>query len=339
MESTAAVRCPGCGYDNQLEYRYCGMCGGSLRLSSALQAKPARMAAPLKIQSYSILSLDEKEHEKHLELSVELEAAPSADHRLDYLLQVDEAPGPPRWRMYVALGLLAIAAGVLVSQWRRDGYPWEMLSRPQIENAAQPTRARRAPPSPPTEDPAEPVEMKEAAPAPRSRRIMPSPGPQSPVQAEVPDSKPPARGVERDAQVQQMNFSAASERITPESDANSRASNPEAPSTSEAYQLLNDGRNYLYGNGVAKDCDRAQQDLRAAARASAEAKSLLGSMYASGTCVTRSLPRAYRWFALALRNRPDNTRLQTDLKMLWQQMSASEREAASASSPSRQEQN
>src|ERR1700690_1333344 len=31
MESATAVRCAGCGYENNPYYRYCGMCGNPLR--------------------------------------------------------------------------------------------------------------------------------------------------------------------------------------------------------------------------------------------------------------------------------------------------------------------
>ena len=82
---------------------------------------------------------------------------------------------------------------------------------------------------------------------------------------------------------------------------------------------------YLYGNGVEQNCDLAQKNLRRAALSSAEAESLLGTMYASGRCVARDLPTAYRWYARALHRDPSNQRYQSDLVVLWNQMTPAER--------------
>jgi TPR repeat protein len=79
---------------------------------------------------------------------------------------------------------------------------------------------------------------------------------------------------------------------------------------------------------VAQDCSRAEKDLRTAARFSSEAESMLGTMYASGHCVGRDLPTAYRWYAKALHNKPDNGRIQSDLTALWNQMTPAEKALA-----------
>jgi TPR repeat protein len=89
------------------------------------------------------------------------------------------------------------------------------------------------------------------------------------------------------------------------------------------------GERYLYGNGVPANCGLANRSLLAAAnRSSAKAQSVLGTMYATGHCVTRDLPAAYRWFAKALHQDPGNTRFETDLKVLWRQMTDEERNLA-----------
>ncbi len=99
-----------------------------------------------------------------------------------------------------------------------------------------------------------------------------------------------------------------------------------APSTDS--QLFAEGENYLYGNGVAQDCARAEKNLRiAAGHSNSPAESLLGTMYASGHCVGRDLPMAYRWYARALHHDPANTRIQSDLEVLWKQMTPAERRA------------
>ena len=86
---------------------------------------------------------------------------------------------------------------------------------------------------------------------------------------------------------------------------------------------------YIYGQGVAQDCDRGLRLLKpAAAQANTKAMIRLGSLYSSGTCTPRDLPTAYRWFALSLHKEPDNQRLQDDLQKLWRQMTQPERQLA-----------
>jgi hypothetical protein len=102
-----------------------------------------------------------------------------------------------------------------------------------------------------------------------------------------------------------------------------------APASTDADQLEAQGEKYLYGSGGSASCSRAQTDLQAAAEhGSAKADSVLGTMYATGHCVSRDLPLAYRWFAKALQQDPSNARLERDLQVLWNQMSASERQLA-----------
>jgi hypothetical protein len=86
---------------------------------------------------------------------------------------------------------------------------------------------------------------------------------------------------------------------------------------------------YIYGHGVAQDCDWGLRLLKpAAAQANPKAMILLGSLYSSGTCTPRDLPTAYRWFALSLHKEPDNQTLQDDLQKLWSQMTQPERQLA-----------
>ena len=99
------------------------------------------------------------------------------------------------------------------------------------------------------------------------------------------------------------------------------------PDPSEA--LFLDGQKYLYGSGVPEDCNRARTKLMAAANQSnVKAQSTVATMYATGHCMPRNLPLAYRWFAMALHQDRDNSRLQRDLEMLWNQMTAEEKQIA-----------
>ncbi len=96
-----------------------------------------------------------------------------------------------------------------------------------------------------------------------------------------------------------------------------------------AEELEAEGEKYLYGNGVPENCTRARTSLLAAAqRSSAQAQNVLGTMYATGHCATRDLPTAYRWFSRSLRKDPSNTRIEDDLKVLWNQMTPQERQVA-----------
>jgi hypothetical protein len=104
---------------------------------------------------------------------------------------------------------------------------------------------------------------------------------------------------------------------------------PAAPPDSFEDRLVADGEKYLYGRGVPEDCERAQRNLQIGARQSnARAQTLLGAMYATGHCVGRDLPTAYRWFAKALHGDPGNSRVQRDLEVLWKQMTPEERQLA-----------
>ena len=93
--------------------------------------------------------------------------------------------------------------------------------------------------------------------------------------------------------------------------------------------MESEGEKYLYGNGVPENCGRAQRNLAAAAnRNNARAQSVLGTMYATGHCTGRDLPLAYHWFGKALRQDPTNSRIEQDLKALWNQMTPEERNLA-----------
>jgi TPR repeat protein len=90
-----------------------------------------------------------------------------------------------------------------------------------------------------------------------------------------------------------------------------------------------EGEKYLYGNGVPQNCERARRSLlTAAGRSNGRAQSVLGTMYATGHCAPRDLPLAYRWFAKALHQDPQNGRIEEDLKVLWNQMTPDERNLA-----------
>jgi TPR repeat protein len=101
------------------------------------------------------------------------------------------------------------------------------------------------------------------------------------------------------------------------------------PHATKPLDVVAEGEKYIYGRGVAQDCDRGVKMVRQAANQSnAKAMISLGAMYSAGLCTPRDLPTAYRWFAIALRKEPDNDSLQADLKKLWSEMTPPERQLA-----------
>jgi hypothetical protein len=93
--------------------------------------------------------------------------------------------------------------------------------------------------------------------------------------------------------------------------------------------LFIQGQRYLYGTGVRQNCDLAQKSLMTAAQNSnVQAQSTLATMYATGHCAPRSLPLAYRWFAKASHQEPNNSRIEKDLEILWNQMTPEEKQTA-----------
>jgi chemotaxis protein histidine kinase CheA len=117
---------------------------------------------------------------------------------------------------------------------------------------------------------------------------------------------------------------ARSPKPTPSKASQAAASSPDA-------DLELTGERYLYGNGVPQNCTRAESSLRTAAlHGNSKAQTVLGTMYATGHCVGRDLPTAYRWFARALHQEPQNSRISEDLQVLWRQMTPQEKQLAMA---------
>ena len=90
------------------------------------------------------------------------------------------------------------------------------------------------------------------------------------------------------------------------------------------------GEQYLYGRGgVSQNCERGLHYVKPAAdQSNAKAMITMGALYATGHCISRDLPTAYRYFALALRLDPDNGPLRQNAEMVWKQMTAEERKQA-----------
>jgi TPR repeat protein len=108
--------------------------------------------------------------------------------------------------------------------------------------------------------------------------------------------------------------------------ARARRVQPAEPKQEPSARLLTQGEKYLYGRGVTRNCDQAVVYLKAAANAgNAEARSHLGALYSAGECVPRDRVAAYHWFSLAKKATPENPWLESNLNMLWRDMSSAER--------------
>jgi hypothetical protein len=270
---------------------------------------------------------------------------------VEYLLE--DEPESGRGRMYLAVLLLIAAVAMLGWRWRGSGY----FSRLRPAIVATPSPAPANTPDPPA--PNDSGAATTAAP----NTDSPSQGPPAAAVPGAPqESAPPVSSAANNetakpAQSEASGNSVAgdSENLDPKTETPVPAATTPAPVEKPATtpvanaapkppkpaaatrtpadeaqdQLVADGEKYLYGNGVPQNCVRAEKSLLAAAgHANPRAQSILGTMYATGHCVGRDLPTAYRWFARASRQEPTNNRITRDLEVLWKQMTAGERKLA-----------
>jgi hypothetical protein len=345
------VRCLQCGQENNPQYRFCGVCGAPLGPppQAAAPTDQGRERVRVPVSGPSFLGLgDERSRD------------------LDYLLE-DEPPRG-RGRLYLALLLLIVSGALLAWQWQREGYPWSGYIPKPTASTSAPVNSPPAPPPDsaaaaapvvpvqPTANPAAPEAQpttSAAVPPPASEPAGSAPANTSAAarQAETTSSPPASRANDAPnsgeaaakapaAAPSQVDEPEAAEptpketRVAPAVQAPRSVSpkpSPALTSQPDSFEdrLVADGEKYLYGRGVPEDCARAQRNLQIGARQSnARAQTLLGAMYATGHCVSRDLPTAYRWFAKALHGDPGNSRVQRDLEVLWNQMTPEERRLA-----------
>jgi hypothetical protein len=104
---------------------------------------------------------------------------------------------------------------------------------------------------------------------------------------------------------------------------------PAAIRPTSSFDSVADAQRYIYGRGVAQDCERGLRLLKPAAnQGNPKAMIEMGALYSAGLCTPRDLPTSYRWFALALRKDPENQAVQKDLSKLWSEMTQPERQLA-----------
>jgi len=314
------ARCAQCGYENNPYYRFCGMCG----VAMPLPATPA--------ESHSVGTPATNGH---------LTPEPLADdrnRRVDYLLE-EQQSDRGHWRMVLALVLLIVSIGLLAWRARREGYPGIALSPAQPAASTSPVPGGDATAPPPSAQhqsethTAAHTALQPANPEPQpspSPETQPSNDPGSASSTKPADSDESQQDESHPAMPKQDDVStpAPAEKPAPEM-TKPKSAAPPAPTLSPDDKLVADAQKYLYGNGVPQSCERAQRDLETAARKqNPKAKTLLGTMYATGHCVPRDLPTAYRWYARALRDDPSNPRIERDLELIWKQMTPGEKQVA-----------
>ena len=315
--------------------QFCGKCGIPL-----LQPKPAEQPVAAArgngSQRPSPASEPDVETDQNLHGPSFLGLSDEPDLS-SYLL--DEEASVSHWGLYLFLAVLALAAGLVWWQTRNGG-----LDRSNLATIVQQARSKigqekqEAAAVAPNANPA----AAENSGVANASTGAPSSGSAAPSATPSPEVAPPpsAADIQKAAQKQNVPPAALSQTAVtakpPSAPAKPQPKPRPAANTSDANSadaqngaLLNSAQKYLYGQGVPQSCDRALSYLRQAVDGgSAKAKSTLGSMYATGHCVPLDRSVAYKWFALALRQEPNNSYLSHDLEMLWNQMTPAQKQLA-----------
>ena len=360
MLETMYVRCTHCGYDNSPEYRFCGMCGASLAHPPAPEAAPAKEVARAaksgnghteNVHGPSFLGLGEDPKVEFHYLYEDEQPKSRAGLILMLFIAIGAAGflgwqwkhnGFPFNRMgggqqasaspsevapastsdqQTHIDKPMTGAGVLPTE--PDPNAQNQTSKGPVEkdippqNGAPETTQQNATP----QQNAAPSQNGEAAANSTGTPAEKAAGPgKTQGQTEEADATPPP-GVAKASRVAKEPTRTRAEKPTPV--------NPTRGATSPDADLELSGERYLYGNGVPQNCARAESSLRTAAtHGNSKAQTVLGTMYATGHCVGRDLPSAYRWFARALREEPQNSRISADLQVLWRQMTPQEKQLA-----------
>jgi hypothetical protein len=325
------------------------MCGGSLphpakeitqpERDVALPPVAAPTAPPIRVPPPTSASGEKVHGPSFLGLS--------DDDRETFEYPYEDEPKRSRAGLIAVLVLLLAAGGSLGWQWRHAGFPFNRLGasgapaqatspipaatpdasqNTTTQSADKPvTENGSAPATPPqtetsTDASGQPAEgstqeagaaaasQDQAAPADKAVSAEKTPAEATPVSA---PAKPHANKVQP-----------AHLATKPSSVGSALAVSPDA-------DLELAGERYLYGTGLPQNCTRAESSLRTAAmHGNSKAETVLGTMYATGHCVGRDLPTAYRWFARALHQDPQNSRISADLQVLWRQMTPEEKQLA-----------
>lgn len=354
MLGVMTARCNQCGHENNPEYRFCGICGAPLQPAISTR-EHGRERVSSQLSGPSFLGLGD---ERSRDLDYLLEDEPPRGHGRLYLalllLVLSGALLAWHWQRD-GYPWAALVPKPIAHNSPAVGSTPDATAQPNTVAPVQPTgnsvppEAQAATSAPGSEaapavvvapqgesapSPAPPSTAPEATPAPKEG----SDSGKSEAKAEVASvpttAVPPATapapsspGSTSSGATETAETPApAPKAVAPIAKAALSKPSPATPPVSFDDRIVADGERYLYGRGVPEDCARAQRNLQiGAGNSNPKAQTLLGAMYATGHCVNRDLPTAYRWFAKALHGDPGNSRVQRDLEVLWKQMTPEER--------------
>jgi len=346
------VKCEKCGYENFPQHRFCGMCAAELRLpgpggTQPAPAPPRPVAAPTVAPPRVGVAAPKAREIVQQQVSgpsfLGIAHEPAENRNVSYLLE--DEPGPShRGRNLV---LLMVLAGAIAAGWHWRENLVSLVSKFSSNPAGNTQANSSAPAGSESPSPTAPATGANAStpvgnqgavadtqtPAPQGQ--TPPPVPQASGAAdsaqspEADQSQPAGQSQAGDSAGAAKNDESDETASQPSPKSRKARTQPTPTPVSRADELEAEGEKYLYGNGVPENCTRARTSLLAAAQHSnAQAQNVLGTMYATGHCATRDLPTAYRWFSRSLRKDPNNTRIEQDLKVLWNQMTPEERQLA-----------
>lgn len=278
---------------------------------------------------------------------------------LDYLLDDEDEPKSHTGLILFGLVALALVVGLGYLRFRNVGFPFpkprstasqtaptpspadSAVPAPDQQNAPAAQPSAPAPSSPPPGTPAGSTPAP-ANPAPSNTAPAPGPSPSTPAESNPTTTSANAAPAESNAPApdstnnksSDKESEAAAEAPAPAKPAEAVPAKPKpkpspktAPKPSDNVVL---GEQYLYGRGgVPQNCERGLHYVKPAAdQSNPKAMITMGALYATGHCISRDLPTAYRYFALALRLDPENGPLRQNAEMVWKQMTAEERKQA-----------
>ena len=343
------MRCPYCGNENPGDHKFCGMCGRPLVETRpqppASRSEPAARdlepVTPAPAYTGGLFNLG---------------APPDKPHRdLDYLLEDDEEKTSNKGLILLTLIALILVVGLGWLRWRNGGLPFlkSLTSFSQPKPAAPqnstPTDATASTPnpSPATGSPAPDSSTPKSEPAAEGSitPLTPENPASSPAttseSAADPNSTAPAPVPPASSTTHEPSKEESTEKSAP---AEAEAASPPHPAPAKPKAVAKPipkpdpkstdpvlvGERYLYGKqGFPQNCERGLHYVKPAAdQSNPKAMITMGALYATGHCLSKDLPTAYRYFALALRGDPENGPLRQNAEMVWKQMTSEERKQA-----------
>jgi len=269
---------------------------------------------------------------------------------LDYLLEDDEEPKSSKGLVFLTFIALALVVGLGYLRFRDGGFPFlkSLTTSSQPKPATNPAESPSEPPtssdqpnpaansttpaqaattevaSEPSITPISPPTDGASAPPGASSAASPDP---NAAAAAPPETHESAKGESPDKTTAPAVETAAP---PPASAKPKPVAKPAPKPAAKATDPVVIGENYLYGSkGFPQNCERGLHYVKPAAdQSNPKAMITMGALYATGHCLSRDLPTAYRFFALALRGDPENAALRQNTERVWQQMTAEERKQA-----------